>query len=286
MKIGFIGIGVMGTAMATHLLAAGHELFIYNRTKSKADSLIQKGAIWCEDVQTVATQSSVIFTIIGMPSDVEAVYLGEQGLIQHAKAKSILIDMTTSSPGLAKKIAEVASEKEIICLDAPVTGGDIGAKNGTLTMMVGGDKQAFDEIQNILALMATTIVYMGDAGSGQHAKMANQVAISGAVLGMAESLSYAKQANLNLESMLKILTSGSAASWQLQNMGPRVLNHDYEPGFYIKHFIKDMSIALAESKQMNTELAGLALVLSIYQELQANGDENLGTQGIFKYYEN
>ncbi len=285
MKIGFIGMGVMGAAMADHLLVAGHELFVYNRTKAKAEALIQKGATWCEDVKTVAKETSLIFTIIGMPTDVESVYLGEEGLVQHAKANSILVDMTTSSPELAKKIATAATLKNIICLDAPVTGGDIGAKNATLTMMVGGEEAAFNEIKSILDLMATTIVYMGQSGSGQHAKMANQVAISGAVLGMAESLSYAKHANLDLESMLKILTSGSAASWQLQNMGPRILNHDYDPGFYIKHFIKDMNIALDESQQMGAQLTGLALALSIYKQLQDDGHENLGTQGIFKHYD-
>ncbi len=285
MKIGFIGTGVMGAAMAGHLLNAGHELFIYNRTKSKADELIQNGATWCDDVQTVAKSASLIFTIIGMPSDVEAIYLNEDGLLAHAAQNSILVDMTTSSPELAARIAAEGLKSSVICLDAPVTGGDVGAKNATLTMMVGGNQEAFNQIHDVLALMATTIVYMGEAGSGQHAKMANQIAIAGAVLGMAESLAYANGANLKLEDMLNILSSGSASSWQIQNMGPRVLRQDYAPGFYMKHFIKDMTIASSEAKEMNADLVGLELVLSLYRELQEKGLENLGTQALFKHYE-
>ena len=275
----------MGAAMAKHLQLAGHELFVFTRTKSKAEALLENGAIWCETLANVAHAADVIFTIIGMPADVEAVYLGEDGLISHANKGAILVDMTTSSPELAKRIASEASKRDIICLDAPVTGGDIGAKNGTLTMMVGGSELAFSQIKDVFDLMASTVVYMGTSGSGQHAKMANQIAIAGAVLGMAESLTYAKEAQLDLESMLRILSSGSASSWQVQNMGPRVLAQDYAPGFYMKHFIKDMTIASTEAKQMKQELAGLELVLSLYKGLQEKGHEELGTQALVKHYD-
>ena len=218
MNIGFIGIGVMGQAMATHLLNAGHKMYVYNRTKSKADQIVEAGAIWCEDVQMVAHHADLIFTIIGVPADVEAVYLGEGGLIDTAKEGTILVDMTTSTPELAKRIYEAGMQKGIQCLDAPVTGGDVGAKNGTLTIMVGGEESVYQSIRPILDLMGKVIVYMGEAGSGQHTKMANQIAIAGAAIGMVEALAYSKGANLDLETVLSAITSGSAASWQLSNL--------------------------------------------------------------------
>ena len=259
MKIGFIGIGVMGESMAGHLLKAGHDLYVYNRTKSKADRIVAEGATWCEDVKSIARQCDLIFTIIGVPSDVESVYLNEDGLVNHAKKGTILVDMTTSTPDLAKRIYEAGTPKGLKCLDAPVTGGDVGAKNGTLTIMVGGDQETFNEISPILELMGKTIVYMGAAGSGQHTKMANQIAIAGAAIGMVESLAYSKGAGLDLETVLKAITSGSAASWQLSNMAPRIINDDFNPGFFIKHFIKDMRIASTESKAMDVDLPGLDL---------------------------
>lgn len=285
MKIGFIGIGVMGEAMASHLLNANHELYVYNRTKSKADRLVAAGATWCDDVKSIAQCCDLIFTIIGVPTDVESVYLGEDGLVNHAKEKTILVDMTTSTPDLAKRIYEAGQEKGLQCLDAPVTGGDVGAKNGTLTIMVGGDKKTYDEILPILDLMGKTIVYMGAAGSGQHTKMANQIAIAGAAIGMVEALAYSKGAGLDLETVLQAVTSGSAASWQLSNMAPRIINDDFNPGFFIKHFIKDMRIASNESKEMNVELPGLELVLSLYEECQKRELENCGTQALYKLYE-
>ena len=285
MKIGFIGIGVMGEAMAGHLLKAGHDLYVYNRTKSKADRLVEAGAVWCKDVKSIATTCDVIFTIIGIPADVEKVYLGEDGLVNHARAHSILVDMTTSTPDLAKRIYEAGKVKGLQCLDAPVTGGDVGAKNGTLTIMVGGEKETYDEILPILELMGQTIVYMGAAGSGQHTKMANQIAIAGAAIGMVEALAYSKGAGLDLETVLKAVTSGSAASWQLSNMAPRIIKDDFNPGFFIKHFIKDMRIACSESKAMNVDLPGLELVLSLYEECQKRELENCGTQARYKLYE-
>lgn len=285
MKIGFIGIGVMGEAMASHLLAAGHEMYVYNRTKSKTDRIVEAGAIWCDDVKSVANNSELIFTIIGVPADVEAVYLGEEGLIAHATPKTILVDMTTSTPELAKRIYEAGVEKGIQCLDAPVTGGDVGAKNGTLTIMVGGEEAAYDRIRPILDLMGKVIVYMGEAGSGQHTKMANQIAIAGAAIGMVEALAYSKGAHLDLETVLSAITSGSAASWQLSNMAPRIIREDFNPGFFIKHFIKDMKIAASEANDMQVELPGLELVLSLYEECANRELENLGTQALYKLYE-
>lgn len=285
MKIGFIGIGVMGESMAGHLLKAGHDLYVYNRTKSKADRIVAEGATWCEGVKSIARQCDLIFTIIGVPADVESVYLNEDGLVNHAKKGTILVDMTTSTPDLAKRIYEAGTQKGLKCLDAPVTGGDVGAKNGTLTIMVGGDQETFNEILPILELMGKTIVYMGAAGSGQHTKMANQIAIAGAAIGMVESLAYSKGAGLDLETVLKAITSGSAASWQLSNMAPRIINDDFNPGFFIKHFIKDMRIASTESKAMDVDLPGLDLVLSLYEECQKRELENCGTQALYKLYE-
>ena len=285
MKIGFIGIGVMGESMAGHLLKAGHDLYVYNRTKNKADRIVAEGATWCEDVKSIARQCDLIFTIIGVPADVESVYLNEDGLVNHAKKGTILVDMTTSTPDLAKRIYEAGTPKGLKCLDAPVTGGDVGAKNGTLTIMVGGDQETFNEILPILELMGKTIVYMGAAGSGQHTKMANQIAIAGAAIGMVESLAYSKGAGLDLETVLKAITSGSAASWQLSNMAPRIINDDFNPGFFIKHFIKDMRIASTESKAMDVDLPGLDLVLSLYEECQKRELENCGTQALYKLYE-
>ncbi len=285
MKIGFIGIGVMGEAMANHLLEAGHDLFVYNRTKSKADRLVEQGATWCESVADVAKASELIFTIIGVPADVESVYLDELGLIKQSKPGTILVDMTTSTPELAKRIDEAGKQQGVFCLDAPVTGGDVGAKNGTLTIMVGGEEEIFKKILPVLELMGKTIVYMGAAGSGQHTKMANQIAIAGAAIGMVEALAYSKGADLDLQSVLEALTSGSAASWQLSNMAPRIIREDFNPGFYIKHFIKDMRIASSEAKEMQVELPGLDLVLSLYEECEKQNLENLGTQALYKLYE-
>lgn len=283
-KLGFIGTGVMGQAMAGHLQAAGNELFVYNRTKEKAKGLIDAGAIWCDNIKNIAAQADIIFTIIGMPSDVEAVYLGENGLINHAKAGTILVDMTTSSPELAKKIAAAGKEKEIFCIDAPVTGGDIGAKNATLTIFVGGEIEAYNKALPYFNMMGSHIVHLGTHGSGQHGKMANQIAISGAAIGMVESLSYAKAAGIDLTKMQESISTGSGGSWQMTNMAPRAIAGNFEPGFYIKHFIKDMKIAVAEAKANQIELPGLELVLKQYEKLQVQGLEDLGTQGLYKLY--
>lgn len=283
-KLGFIGTGVMGQAMAGHLQAAGNELFVYNRSKEKAEGLVNAGAIWCDDIKSVALQAEIIFTIIGMPSDVEAVYLGEDGLVNHAKAGTILVDMTTSSPELAKRIAVAGKKKGIFCIDAPVTGGDIGAKNATLTIFVGGEVKTYNQTRPYFKIMGSHIVHLGTHGSGQHGKMANQIAISGAAIGMVESLSYAKAAGIDLTKMQTSISTGSGGSWQMTKMAPRAIAGNFEPGFYIKHFIKDMKIAVAEAKANQIDLPGLELVLGQYEKLQAQGLEDLGTQGLYKLY--
>lgn len=284
MKIGFIGTGVMGEAMARHLQLAGHELFVYNRTKEKAQLLIDHGATWADDVIGVAKQADIIFTIIGMPNDVADVYLGEAGLITHAKSGTILVDMTTSKPELAKRIYDAGKEKGIACVDAPVTGGDVGAKNGTLTIFLGGDASVCQSLMPYLSIMGKHITYLGDAGSGQHGKMANQIAISGAAVGMVESLTYAKAANIDLVKIQEAISTGSGGSWQMSNMAPRAIAGDFLPGFFIKHFIKDMKIALEEAEANGTNLPGLALALQQYEKLQQQGLEDLGTQGLYQLY--
>ena len=284
MKLGFIGTGVMGSAMAGHLQAAGNELYVYNRTKEKAQGLVDAGAIWCDDVKTVASFADVIFTIIGMPADVESVYLGADGLVNNAKPGTILVDMTTSKPELAKKIYDAGIKKEIFCIDAPVTGGDVGAKNATLTIFLGGDEAICNKLMPYFEMMGKHITYLGAAGCGQHGKMANQIAISGAAIGMVESLTYAKAAGIDLTKIQEAVSTGSGGSWQMTNMAPRAIAGNFDPGFYIKHFIKDMKIAVDEAKATGTHLPGLELVLSQYEKLQGQGLEDLGTQGLYQLY--
>ena len=284
MKLGFIGTGVMGAAMAGHLQGAGNQLYIYNRTKEKAQGLIDCGAVWCNTVKEVAEIADVIFTIIGMPADVEDVYLAADGLIANAKPNTILIDMTTSKPELAKKIYDTGIKKEIFCVDAPVTGGDVGAKNATLTIFLGGDENICMQLMPYFEIMGQHIAYLGAAGSGQHGKMANQIAISGAAVGMVESLTYAKAAGIDLTKIQEAISTGSGGSWQMTNMAPRAIAGNFEPGFYIKHFIKDMQIATLEAKANQIELPGLELALAQYEKLQEQGLEDLGTQGLYKLY--
>ena len=284
MKLGFIGTGVMGSAMAGHLQAAGNELYIYNRTKEKAQGLIDAGATWCNDVKTVAEHADIIFTIIGLPTDVERVYLAEDGLINNAKPGAILVDMTTSKPELAKKIYHTAIKKEISCIDAPVTGGDIGAKNATLTIFLGGDENTCHKLMPYFEIMGKHIIYLGAAGSGQHGKMANQIAVSGATVGMVESLTYAKAAGIDMTKIQAAVSTGAGGSWQMTNMAPRAIAGNFDPGFYIKHFIKDMKIAVDEAKSNKTSLPGLELALNQYEKLQKQGLEDLGTQGLYKLY--
>lgn len=283
-KIAFIGTGVMGKSVVKHLLQANYEVHIYSRTAEKAQPLVEAGAIWHSTAAEAASEASVIFTMVGYPSDVEEVYFGQEGIFSTAKPDSIVIDMTTSQPTLAKKIEAFAQTKQMEALDAPVSGGDIGAQNGTLSIMVGGKKDVFEQVMPLLQVFGQNIVYQGEAGAGQHTKMCNQIAIATNMIGVAEALVYGKKAGLNLETVLKSIEAGAAGSWSLSNLGPRMLKGDQEPGFYIKHFLKDMRIALEEAELMDLKLPGLQLAKAMYDELVALGLEDKGTQTLISYY--
>lgn len=284
-KIGFIGTGVMGKSMAFNLLKKGYQVSVYTRTKAKAEQLLANGANWYDSPKEIAGQANVIITMVGYPSDVEEVYFGENGLIRHAKEGTYLIDMTTSKPALAVKIYEEAKKRGIRALDAPVSGGDIGAREGLLSIMVGGDEEDFHAVMPVFEALGTNIVYQGKAGSGQHTKMCNQIVVATQMIGVAEAMAYAKKSGLNPEKVLKSITSGAAASWSLSNLAPKMIKGDFEPGFYIKHIIKDMDIALEEAEKMGMEIPGVELAHSIYKKLAAKGEENSGTQAIFKYWD-
>ncbi|NHM29594.1 NAD(P)-dependent oxidoreductase [Bacillus sp. C11] len=282
--IAFIGTGVMGKSMAGHLLEAGFPLIVYNRTKEKAEELLKKGAQWADSPKEAAKKANVIFTIVGYPYDVEEVYLGEDGLVSNAKENSYIIDMTTSTPSLAKRIYEEALKRGIYAIDAPVSGGDIGAREARLAIMAGGDKESFDEVRPLLEKLGTNIVYQGPAGSGQHTKMCNQIAIATNMIGVSEALVYAKKAGLDPETVLKSISTGAAGSFSLSNLAPRMLKGDFEPGFYIKHFIKDMKIALDEAEKMEVDFPGLSLAKSMYEQLAESGESESGTQALYKYW--
>ncbi|MEG0679356.1 MAG: NAD(P)-dependent oxidoreductase, partial [Carnobacterium sp.] len=258
-KIGFIGIGVMGSSIVKHLLKAGYEVNVYNRTKSKTDELVSKGAVWCENPAVVTEKSEVIMTIVGYPTDVEEIYLGENGIFQTATSDHILIDMTTSTPTLAVKLYKEGEKRKIPVLDAPVSGGDLGAQKGTLTVMVGGDKEAFEIVEPILDVFSSKVNLQGSAGKGQHTKMANQIMVAGTMTGLTEMLVYAEAANLNLEKVIDTVSSGSANNWSLVNYGPRILSEDFSPGFFVKHFVKDLNIALNEANKMGIDLPFTAM---------------------------
>ena len=284
-NIGWVGTGVMGAPMAGHLQAAGHKLFVYNRTAAKAQVLVDAGAVLCESPREVARQSEFVFSIVGYPVDVESTYLSTEGILAGAKAGSVVIDMTTSEPALAKRICKVAGRQGVDVLDAPVSGGDIGARNAALAIMVGGEQTVFDRVKPLFQCMGKNIAYMGPAGAGQHTKMSNQILIAGTMIGTVESLLYAHRSGLNLEEVIAVIGSGAASSWSINNLGPRIVKGDFDPGFYIKHFVKDMGIALAEAKAMRLALPGLALVNQFYQAAIAQGLEDLGTQGLYKVLE-
>ena len=284
-SIAFIGTGVMGKSMAGHILKAGYPLYVYNRTKAKADELVEKGAIWADSPKEVAEKTKIVFTIVGFPQDVEETYLGENGLITHGKEGTYFVDMTTSSPSLAKKMYEEGKKKGIPVLDAPVSGGDIGAREARLAIMVGGDKDAFDYVLPVFEVMGKNITYLGEAGAGQHTKMANQVAIASGMIGVCEALVYAKKAGLDVQKVVDTISTGAAASFSLSSYAPRILKEDYTPGFFIKHFIKDMTIALNEAEKMGIDLPGLALAKEMYEKLAAQGEENSGTQALYKYWD-
>ena len=283
-KIGFVGTGVMGSSMVLNLIKHGYELSVYNRTKSKADACIAAGAKWCDTVAECAKDKDVVITIVGFPKDVEEVYFGENGILNAAKKGAYVIDMTTTSPMLSEKIYKAAAEKGIYALDAPVSGGDTGARNGTLAIMVGGDKAAFDECMPVFEAMGTNIRYEGKAGNGQHVKMANQIAIAGAVSGVAEAVRYAMAMGVDVDTMLDTISNGAAGSWQMSNNGPKMAKEDYAPGFYIKHFIKDMKIAIECAETKGVTLDVLKKVCDEYVQLENDGKGELGTQAIIEYY--
>lgn len=280
--VGFIGIGVMGKSMAANLMKAGYPLAVYNRTGTKAASLVEQGAALKNTPQEIAQSASVIITMLGYPQDVETVYFGANGLLQHAQPGAYLVDMTTSSPALAKKIAQAAAAKGLYALDAPVSGGDIGAREGKLAIMVGGAEAAFNILRPVFAAMGATIRRLGPAGAGQYTKMCNQIAIASNMLGVCEAVVYAEKSGLDPVAVLDVITSGAADSWSLSNLAPRMVQGDFAPGFYVKHFIKDMKIALDSAEEAGFRLPGLALAKRLYEQLAANGCENEGTQALYK----
>ncbi|MGG1635118.1 NAD(P)-dependent oxidoreductase [Paenibacillus sp. NRS-1760] len=280
--VGFIGTGIMGASMAGHLLDHGYEVNVFNRTKSRADLLVSKGAVWQDSPKLVAEQSDIIITMLGYPADVEEVYFGADGLLQNARSNAVLIDMTTSSPALAKRIEAEAGNRGLKALDAPVSGGDVGAREARLSIMVGGSEQAYNAILPLFMLIGKNIVHQGEAGAGQFTKMCNQIAIASNMIGVSEALAYAKKAGLEPSKVLKSIEAGAAGSWSLSNLGPRIINGDFAPGFYVKHFVKDIKIAIESADEMGLPLPGLTLARSLYEQLISLGEENSGTQALYK----
>lgn len=284
MNIGFIGIGIMGKSMVRNLMKAGHEVAVYNRTKAKAEDVVAEGALWCDSVAECAAGRDIVITIVGYPKDVEEVYFGENGILKNCAKGTAVIDMTTTSPKLAVRIYEEAKALGLHALDAPVTGGDAGAKAGTLTILAGGDKEVFDSCLPVLEAMGKTIRYEGKAGNGQHTKMCNQIAIAGALSGACEAIAYAKAVGLDTRLMLDSISTGAAGSFQMTNVAAKTLDDNYEPGFFLKHFIKDMSLASEEALAAGTRLDVLDQVLGACRKLEAQGMGDLGTQALMKYY--
>lgn len=283
-KIGFIGVGIMGKSMVRNLMKAGFEVAIYTRTKAKVEDVIAEGAVWRGTVKECVEDREAVISIVGYPKDVEEVYLGEGGIIANAPKGTYVIDMTTSSPKLAVKIYEAAKAAGLYALDAPVTGGDSGAKAGTLTILAGGDRDAFDACLPVFEAMGKNINYEGAAGNGQHTKMCNQIAIAGAIAGACEALAYANAVGLDPQTMLDSISTGAAGSAQMSNVVPRILKDDYDPGFFIKHFIKDMKLAEEEATGADAKLGTLEYVLGMYEELERRGMGDLGTQALIKFY--
>jgi 3-hydroxyisobutyrate dehydrogenase len=283
-KIGFIGLGVMGRSMASNLLKAGFHLTVYNRTKASADKLLGAGAVWADSPAEVMRAADAVITIVGYPRDVEQVYFGEKGLFEGFSAGKLVIDMTTSSPILAERIGKKAAELGGEALDAPVSGGDVGARDAKLTIMAGGSEKAFKEAEPLFAAMGKEWRLQGGWGAGQHTKMANQIAIASNMMGVCEALTYARRAGLNPENVLAAISGGAAGSFSMSNLAPRMLKGDFKPGFYVKHFIKDMGIALDCAHQMKLELPGLELADRLYRKLAEQGGENDGTQALYKLY--
>lgn len=280
--IGWVGTGVMGRSMCGHLMDKGYATVVFNRTRKKAEPLIEAGATWAESPKAVAEQSDVVFTMVGFPDDVYQVYFWDDGILRGVKTGSILVDMTTTRPSLAEEIHGTAHVLHAHFVDAPVSGGDVGAKNATLSIMVGGEKAAVDAVMPLLEIMGKKIVHQGEPGAGQHTKMCNQIVIAGTMIGMCESLIYAYKSGLDPEVMLASIAGGAAACWALDNLAPRILRGEMDTGFYVEHFVKDMGIALDEARRMNLSLPGLALVHQLYTAVKANGGARLGTQALMR----
>lgn len=282
-RIGFIGLGNMGRHMAGHLLDAGHVLLVYNRSRAKAQEFIARGAIWCDTPGELASQADVVITMVGHPHDVEQIYLGQDGILARA-SQALLIDMTTSSPALAQRLAAEATKVGCRCLDAPVSGGDVGARDAKLAIMVGGDVAAFDEALPLLQLMGTNVVLQGGPGAGQHTKMCNQIVIASTIMGVSEGMAYARKCGLNPDTVLQSIGGGAASSFQLTVMGAKMIAGDFAPGFYIEHFIKDLGIALAEAERMDLQLPGLSQARKLFVGLAEKGLGHLGTQALIQQY--
>ena len=286
MKIGWIGTGVMGASMARHVQKDKHDLYVYNRTRQKAAELLKAGAQWCDSPREVADQAEIVFTIVGFPSDVDSVYSGEEGIFSgEAGVCRIAVDMTTSEPSQAEALAREAEKRGMAFLDAPVSGGDVGAEEGTLAIMAGGDEKAFAEVKPLFELMGKNIAHMGPAGAGQHTKMCNQILIATTMIGTCESLLYAAKAGLDRQAVIDIIGKGAAGSWSINTLGPRIAKEDMDPGFYVEHFIKDMGIALREAAALNLSLPGLALAHQLYVGVQALGHGRSGTQALVRALE-
>jgi 3-hydroxyisobutyrate dehydrogenase len=279
-RVGWIGTGVMGQSMCGHIVAKGYKATVYSRSKEKAKGLLDKGAAWADTPKAVAEKSDIIFAIVGFPPDVREVFLGKEGALAGCRPGCILVDMTTSEPSLAREIYEAAKAKSVAGVDAPVSGGDVGAKNAALSIMVGGDTDAVEAVKPLFECMGKTIVHQGPAGAGQHTKMVNQILVASSMIGVCEALLYAHKSGLDATTVLQSVTTGAANSWSLQNLGPRIIARNFEPGFFVEHFIKDMGIALKECERMGICLPGLALVHQLYVAVRAQGLGRKGTQAL------
>lgn len=284
LSLGFIGTGVMGRSMASHLMRAGHVLHVYNRTAQKAQALLDAGARWHDSAGELAANVDVVITMLGFPEDVEATYLGADGIVTRARPGTLLLDMTTSSPHLAQRIAEAAAQRGLAALDAPVSGGDIGAREARLVIMVGGERSAFERAQPILSLMGQSIALLGGPGAGQHCKMANQIAVAVGMVAWCEALAYAQKAGLDPVQVQASISGGAAGSWALTTLAPRALSGDFAPGFYIKHILKDMRIALESAAELKLDLPGLAIAQKLYEQVAAGGWAEDGTQALYRLY--
>jgi len=279
-RLGWIGTGVMGSSMCGHLLEAGYPVVVHSRTRERAESLLARGAVWAASAAEVAAEADVVFTMVGFPADVRQVVLGPDGALSRARPGAVLVDMTTSEPSLAREIEDAARARGVESVDAPVSGGDVGARNAALSIMVGGDPATVGRLRPLFDLLGKTIVHQGPSGAGQHTKMVNQILIGTGMIGVCEALLYADRAGLDLESALASVSGGAAGSWSLSNYAPRMLQGDFEPGFFVEHFIKDMEIALAEARRLNLALPGLALAHELYLALRAQGGGRKGTQAL------